>query len=124
MQLTFGKQVETASTCDELSTVIDTAIARRVGTFTSPAAAKAWNDIASVARTLAWVSDVELGGQVLLHGDDASAATQCAALLESFVNHRTDAQKAGGGSIVCLLLERSDAAVRALGGTLAVRVAR
>ena len=124
MQLTFGKQVEAASTCDELSVVIATATARRVGTFTAPAVAKAWNDIAHVARTLAWLSDVQLGGYAPVHGDDASAATQCAALLEAFINSRTDAQKAGGAGLVCPLLERSDAAVRALGGTLAVKVAR
>ncbi len=124
MQLTLGKQQATIEVCDELSVVIATATARRVGTFTSPAVAKAWNDIAHVAKTLAWLSDVQLGGYAPVHGDDASAATQCAALLESFVNHRTDAQKAGGAGLVCPLLERSDAAVRALGGTLAVKVAR
>jgi hypothetical protein len=123
MQLTLENETK-APIADELSIVIDTAIARRVGTLTPPAVAKAWNVIANVARTLAWVSEVELGGHVMLHGDDASAATQCAALLEAFIVGRTDAQKAGGAGLVCPLLERSDAAVRALGGTLAVKVAR
>jgi prophage tail gpP-like protein len=123
MRLTLEDETK-APIADELSVVLATATARKVGTFTKPDAVKAWDAIAHVARTLAWVSYVELTGYDLLHGDDASAATQCAALLEQFIVGRTDAQKAGGANIVCPLLERSDAAVLALGGTLAVKVAR
>lgn len=107
---------------DDYSTVHATATARKVGKQ-SKARRDAWRDIAEVARSLAWLADREIRAYEPIIGTDADAATRCAALLERATVDRSDEEKRRNVNLVWPLLERSDAAVKALGGTVAVKVA-
>lgn len=109
--------------CDELSVVHATATARKVGTrrYMLTGSRAAWHDIAEVARTLAWLAGGEIRAYTPIAGTDAAAATECAAMLERAAKGSGDDEKRNAGLVV-LLLERSDAAVKALGGTVAVKV--
>lgn len=111
--------------CDELSVVHATAAARKVGTrrYMLTGSREAWHDIAEVARSIAWLVGGEIRTYAPLVGSDASVATTCAAMLERASKGRTDDEGHRNAQLVVLLLERSDAAVKALGGTVAVKVA-
>ena len=109
---------------DEFSVVHATARVRGSGStrYTPPAVRRAWRDIAEVARTLAWLADREIGAFEPLAGADADVATRCAALLERASSGRDPERDRRNAHLVVLLLERSDAAVKALGGTVAAGV--